>query len=204
MTKWPMLGLVALVLTLSSCTNAPSSPTISSPPAPSTTPTGLATTASSPYVHVLADPDSFITFTGIGRMTIDTPVADLAAAGLIVQNNSECGDAWAANQTLANKGVSVITGENRLWEVKVTSDLYPTKDGARVGMTFAEARAIYGSRFTIETKIYDTRDIQAGVVSDNGYELVFLKPLDGTDLDDSSTIDSIQARKSSKEMHTGC
>lgn len=191
--RWPAVPLVVLFgLLTAGCTGGSPTP---SPEVADQSSTATVVRRPSPGTTVLD-------FTGIGELTVDSPLEQLHQANLIRPNEGECGE-WAAEEKLTAKGVLIVTGEGRLSEVAVTNNDIPTAEGVRVGMTFGDARSVYGDQLARQTKTGPSGDFEAGVVTSGGYELVFLPPWGGEPSDDSMII-AIHARRAGKEMPPSC
>ncbi|MDO4716636.1 MAG: hypothetical protein Q4B08_03620 [Propionibacteriaceae bacterium] len=191
--RWPRAVLVVLCgLLAAGCTGG------SSDPSPEVT----AQPSASTVVRRPSPGSTVLDFTGIGELNVDTPLEQLHKAKLIRPNEGECGE-WAADEKLTSKGVLIISGEGRLTDVAVTNNDIPTADGVRVGMTFGDARGVYGERLVRQTKTGPGGDFEAGVVTHGSYELVFLPPWGGEPSDDAMII-AIHARRAGKEMPPSC
>lgn len=106
---------------------------------------------------------------------------------------------WFSSQSLANRGVWAMgTVDNRLRHVEVDVKGIRTVDGAQVGMTLGQIKAIYGNRLRLEVK-QGHWDMYTAVVQSGGNELVFWNTWDRP-LVDSDVINFIRARKISPDL----
>ena len=87
---------------------------------------------------------------GIGPYVVGARLADLEAQGLVsnVEPSFHCDDEWehaqATGRYAGHLHLSFYLG--RLTDVQTASDEFVTPSGARVGMSLAELRDIYGKR----------------------------------------------------------
>lgn len=168
-----------------------------------TTPAPTGNSDGTPKVRVPSEPSSYLDFDGIGKAKLGASLADLRAAKLVQQTNSECGSGWMSTEALASKGVSLIVIDSILTDVILATDDLPTKTGARVGMTWGEVHALYGDAFTIETKVGNGGDIKVGAVKQADYELLFTIS-SAAEPNDQAMVSAIHARKISAELLGGC
>lgn len=81
------------------------------------------------------------------------------------------------SQSLENRGVRLQIGgrdfDERVHSVSLENGLIPTKDGARVGMTVGQVKAIYGKRFAVVPKENYGVTQYFGTVREGKYELQF-------------------------------
>lgn len=78
------------------------------------------------------------------------------------------------SQSLENRGVWMeFDGHEDVYAVSLETGFIPTKDGARVGMTVGQVKAIYGAKFAVVPK--ENYGIQQyfGTVREGKYELQF-------------------------------
>ena len=156
-----VVGLVGL--TVAGCGGDPPAPEASAPPsgtasAAATTPTATPSPAPSGSVSPTAAPptDPAIVFAadGIGPYVIGSALADLTGRALVtgVVDSELCAGAKGANATGRYAGqLSLTFVGNELRSVHTTSTDLVTPSGARVGMSLAEVRGIYGSRGSLIT-----------------------------------------------------
>ncbi len=77
------------------------------------------------------------------------------------------------SQSLENRGVWIEFGNEDVYAVSLETGLIPTKDGARVGMTVGQVKAIYGARFAVVPKENYGITQYFGTVREGKYELQF-------------------------------
>jgi hypothetical protein len=129
----------------------------------------------------LAEPwDAPLTMHGIGTLRIGTPVSALRAMGATGEDYPEpdvdCGY-WLAPQW---PGLAMMVSGGRVVRIETEDARYRTASGARVGMTEAEIRALYGARMRVEPHpytgpeghylIYRARGEPAGLIVETGPE----------------------------------
>ena len=104
---------------------------------------------------LLAEPwDAPLTMHGIGDLRIGASVASLRAMGATGEDypdpEVDCGH-WVAPQW---PGLAMMVIGGRVVRIETEDRRYRTASGARVGMTEAEIRAIYGRRLRVEPHPY--------------------------------------------------
>ena len=78
------------------------------------------------------------------------------------------------SQSLENRGIWIeFSGAENVHSVSLDTRFIPTKDGARVGMTVGQVKAIYGGRFAVVPKENYGETQYFGTVRDGAYELQF-------------------------------
>lgn len=107
----------------------------------------------------LADPwDAPMTMHGIGDLRIGTPVAALRAMGATGEQypdpEIDC-SYWRAPRW---PGLAMMVSDGRVVRIETEDSRYRTASGARVGMTAAEIRALYGSAMRVAPDHYDGPD----------------------------------------------
>lgn len=99
----------------------------------------------------LANPwDAPLTMHGIGSLRIGTPVAELrrmGATGQAYPDEAVDCSVWSAPQW---PGLSMMVIGNRVVRIDTEDARYRTASGARVGMTEAGIRALYGAAMRVE------------------------------------------------------
>lgn len=168
-------------------------------------------TSSVPEVYTIPSwiiDQSRLDFTGLGPIRVGGSMYDLQTLGYYkyVKTNGEGdGNAWLPSDSLLNRGFEwdVWMGDE-LTHVTISKPQIRTVDGAHVGMTVAEVKAIYGDRIRLETKHQPvTGNWYSAVVQHGGDELMFLAEKDGMErqpFKDSDVITSITAKRYSKEF----
>ena len=104
---------------------------------------------------LLAEPwNAPLTLHGIGTLRIGTPVAALRAMGATGEDypdpEVDC-SYWRAPQW---PGLAMMVAGGRVVRIETEDARYRTVSGARVGMSEAELRAIYGRRLRVEPHPY--------------------------------------------------
>ena len=130
---------------------------------------------------LLAEPwDAPLTMHGIGGLRIGTPVAALRAMGATGEDypdpEVDC-SYWRAPQW---PGLAMMVSGGRVVRIETEDARYRTASGARVGMTEAEIRAIYGRRLRVEPHpytgpeghylVYRARGEPDGMIDETNYE----------------------------------
>lgn len=137
--------------------------------------------------------------TGLGPLQVHTPMTDLGTLGYANWRTGDACEYWEPSTSLMNRGIDMWASDT-LVAVVVDEPGVRTVDDARVGMTLAEVRALYGTRISLETK-EGYQPVYTAVVKRGGYELVFLN---GFELDrpmvDSDVINMIIARKGNEPL----
>lgn len=147
--------------------------------------------------------------TGLGPLQLGTPLQSLKILGYLA-NPSECGNAYGETEVLRSRGIDTSPPEgNGVRDVITYTKGVKTVDGAQVGMTYAQVKAIYGNRMVKETK----NDIPGGgltptgtaVVRSGGNELLFMFDREGGLAQDTDKVRWIVARVYSKDLYyDGC
>lgn len=106
---------------------------------------------------------------------------------------------WDSSQSLRNRGIFAYKyqADKNLRGVEINKKGIRTVDGAQVGMTLGEIKAIYGDRLHLETK-ESHHDIYTAVVNSGNNELVFV--IGDRPLKDSDVVGTIMARIKSPEI----
>ncbi|RMB57764.1 hypothetical protein EAX62_14960 [Tessaracoccus antarcticus] len=149
---------------------------------------------------------SRLDFTGLVPSPLQwgTSMKDLEKLGYFSLEPNEEGNKWMENPSLNRRGIFtwLWDDDETFRETIILEPQIRTVDGAHVGMTFAEVKAIYGDRVHLETKRNgQDQKFYTAVVKKNGYEVVFWnwktesdRPLVGSDV-----INGMMARKYSNE-----
>lgn len=166
-TPAPMSSTSPRVTTSGRLPASPSaSPSSGSAPAP---------TASAPSVSASRGPlikaGDRLTMSGLGEVTIGTPLATVLARGVVTK--SEC-PTWRMNDQLRAEGVWVTVSENGVWRIQLTRPTYGTQSGAKDGMTVAGVKKIYGVGLKAETVNYLGRSREALTIRSGPTMIVFL------------------------------
>ncbi len=141
--------------------------------------------------------------TGLGPLQVGTPMKSLEKLGYASWRNIESCTHWSPSTSLGNRGIdmwSPSVPKSSLYLLQVDKPGVLTVDGARVGMTLGEVKALYGTRIRLETK-EGYQPVYTAVVQRDGHELVFLN---GFELDrplvDSDRINLIMARETEDDL----
>lgn len=130
---------------------------------------------------LLANPwDSPLTMHGIGDLRIGTPVAALRAMGATEERYPDEEVDCAYWRTGRWPGLAMMVSGGRVVRIETEDARYRTASGARVGMTEAEIRAIYGRAMRVEPHpytgpeghylIYQARSEPYGMIVETNYE----------------------------------
>ncbi len=140
---------------------------------------------------------SRLDFTGLGPLQVGVLSKDLETLGYLVEGPCEA-PRLAASAALYDRGVTLVENKKLNW-VQVEKPGVKTVDGAHVGMTLAQVKAIYGSRLHLETKFAEDGQspVYTAVVQNGGYEIVFVHDFDypTQPLKDTDVITYMNARK---------
>ncbi len=158
--------------------------------------------------HILDQ--SRLSQTGLGPLQLGTSQKSLKILGYL-DKPSECGsDAYNETEVLRSRGIDTNKPGGKLIADVVSYTMgVKTVDGAQVGMTYAEIKALYGDRMVKETK----NDLPGGsfdpigtaVVKSGGNELVFLFDREGGLAQDNDKVRWMIARAYSKDLYyDGC
>ncbi len=143
--------------------------------------------------------------TGLGPLQVGVSVRDLQRLGYLWDPRDSC---LRESQSLLNRGIDIRNNETAVTDLLIVENAVRTVDGARVGMTVGEIKAVYGDRLQLQ----DKRDplgetVPTAVVQRDGYELVFFDKRNdySRGLEESDVIDWIVARPISNEFYyDGC
>ena len=157
--------------------------------------------------HILDQ--SRLSQTGLGPLQLGTSLKSLRILGYL-EYPSECGKAYGETDVLVSRGINTDKPEGKLMtEVSTYTKGVKTVDGAQVGMTYAEVKALYGGRMVKETKndlpgsSFDP--VKTAVVKVGGNELVFSFDREGGLAQDTDKVRWIVARAYSQEFYyDGC
>ncbi|MEO7587921.1 MAG: hypothetical protein ABIS84_07815 [Arachnia sp.] len=153
---------------------------------------------------------SQLTWDGFGPLKPGAQYARLKDMGYMttVQGAADCG--WLSQtDALVRRGLRINAGavslKNKLYEMHLMTPFGVTIDGARVGMTFAQVKSLYGDRLTVVGIPNTSRsalnplagqDIQVGRVTQGEAELLFLYHQDSAQpIVDSDKVTRIILRK---------
>lgn len=129
----------------------------------------------------LAEPwDAPMTMHGIGTLRIGTPVAELRRMGATGEaypdEEVDC-SYWRAPQW---PGLAMMVSGGRVVRIETEDSRYRTASGARVGMSEAEIRALYGPAMRVEPHpytgpeghylVYRARGEPYGLIVETNYE----------------------------------
>lgn len=128
-----------------------------------------------PVTSVPADviDTSRLDFTSYGPLKFGTPMADLAKLDY-AEFGRVC-EVYSESSKLRDRGIyfGPENRESKLIEISLNEAGLQTVDGAAVGMTVGQIKAIYGTRFQVVTKTNYGQTQYFGSVREGGYELMF-------------------------------
>jgi hypothetical protein len=188
------IAIAGLVLATAGCltkSGEPSTPLTEGSPA---------TSATSPAIAPPSAAPAPVTGLGVGNYAVGATLEDLKAAGILTQVNEDvlCKVAFAEGAGVYAGVVSLMFLDGKVVTVFVDSPDISTVDGAKVGMTLAEIKAIYGTRATELTRpgrggalsvregemgllfLFDDAD-QANMIQAGRYDFLELNFLEGED-----------------------
>lgn len=126
--------------------------------------------------------DTLATMYGLGPLRIGMPVSALRGLGAVPDfQPDEAGGChyWRFPQESQENGLGLMVVDDRLARIDIHQS-YGTASGARIGMTEAEIRAIYGPRMRVEPHpytgpdghylIYQARDEPFGLIVETDHE----------------------------------
>ena len=156
--------------------------------------------------HILDQ--SRLDFTGLGPLQIGTNIEDLVKLGYYEYPGEECDGYPSESKALRDRGIDLrnireLNSDARISEVGIYGEEIETADGAQIGMTVSEIKAIYGERLRLETKLGEGGlgegevEVPTAVVQSGDRELVFIASDTSTGqsvLNDSDVINFIVAR----------
>lgn len=141
--------------------------------------------------------------TGLGPLQVGMTLAALQKGNFVVGSTGACVSPYSSNAALKSDGVELAVGTT-LVQVTLVSPTYATRSGARVGMTVAEIKKIYGTQLVPVAKTGDGGSVQVLAVTIAGKEVLFLTDPSQGAYKDSSVITSIVARAVAKELIPAC
>jgi hypothetical protein len=102
----------------------------------------------------LAAPAAPVTMHGIGDLRVGLPVAELRRMGAVEDENpleeSDC-NYW---HLPGRDGLALMVVGGRVVRIDIETAVYRTAAGARIGMSEAEVRALYGGALRVEPHPY--------------------------------------------------
>ena len=98
--------------------------------------------------------DAPLTMHGIGALRIGTPIAALRRMGATGENYPDPEIDCSYWRTPRWPGLLMMVSRGRVVRIETEDRRYRTASGARVGMTEAEIRALYGSAMRVEPHPY--------------------------------------------------
>lgn len=185
----------AIVVSVSGCgfsQGRPSSPTSFGTPSliPTTGPDALF-------------PGAVMTTAGLGPLTIGMPSSALQRGGYVVANYTSC-EPWVSNTALEYDGVMLAVTDDVLRAVYLSNATYATDMGARVGMTVADLRKIYGADLVTDVKSGGGGPFAVAIVRTGDRELVFHTPWTDGSFTEASRVEAIVAEPYTKQFLDGC
>lgn len=99
-------------------------------------------------------PATPVTIHGIGALRIGMPVAALRRLGARTREMPEEPGGCHYWSLRAREGIALMVFGNRLVRIDISNSAYRTASGARVGMSEAEIRRIYGAALRVEPHPY--------------------------------------------------
>ena len=128
----------------------------------------------------------------------------LQQGGYVVANPSQCVSPWVSNAALEGDGVSLVVTDSALTAIYLAKPTYATDLGARVGMTVADLREIYGADLVTDVKSGGGGPFAVPIVRAGDGELVFSTPWTGGSFADESKVETIVAEQYTREFLDGC
>jgi len=166
-------------------------------------PASTTTTMSATTGPNAAFPGAVLTTAGLGPLTMGMSLTALQQGGYVVAGPMPYPCSSVANAALDRDGVYLGVSDS-VREIWLNKGTYATRSGARVGMTVAQLRSIYGDNLVTVTKNGSGGPFQAPAIQAGDREVVFMTEwTDGT-FTNASKIKSIVLRSSSKDMYGGC
>ena len=191
---------VALVSAVVVCLAGCASPSrVASSPTASGTPS-LSPTSGPSAVF----PEAIVTTAGLGPLTVGMSLSALQQGGYVVANPSQCVSPWVSNAALEGDGVSLVVTDSALTAIYLAKPTYATDLGARVGMTVADLRKIYGADLVTDVKSGGGGPFAVPIVRAGDGELVFFTPWTGGSFTDESKVETIVAEQYTREFLDGC
>jgi hypothetical protein len=156
---------------------------------------GETTTTTTPFVTPTPTIQP-LTGKGVGPYAVDATLEDLTAAKALanLKTSDGCPDFATADATAPYSGkVTVVFFKSKLSYLTVSSPAVSTVDGAKVGMTLAEVKDLYGKR---GTQLDDGQGGHAlGVREGGGTGMVFRTDKSGTvNAIEAGTYDTLEFR----------
>jgi hypothetical protein len=124
---------------------------------------------------------STVTLHGVGELRIGMPLAELRRMGAKEEFQSEDG-VDCSSWTIPREDVALMVSGRRVVRIDVNNPAYRTPSGARVGMTEAQIRRIYGRALKVEPHPYSAPEGHYLVYRARGepYGMIFeTEPVDG-------------------------
>ena len=122
-----------------------------------------------------------VTLHGVGELRIGMPLAELRRMGAKEEFQSEDG-ADCSYWTVPREDVALMVSGRRVVRIDINNPKYRTPSGARVGMTEAQVRRIYGRALKVEPHPYTGPEGHYLVYRARGepYGMIFeTEPVDG-------------------------
>lgn len=167
---------------------APAPPATTPSPVTSSTPAiSRASTSTAPLVA----PDDSLTISGIGGLTLGMSRDALLSSRAMVATEDLCEGSLVTGEALKGQGITLVEGVG-LGQIWLTTSTHSTKSGARVGMTMAQIRTIYGADVTRKTLTYGAsapRKVDVYVYIAQGNMIIFRA--DSERANDSDVVSSI-------------
>lgn len=187
----------AVVFSLSGCGSSQSG--VASSPTPSGMPSLSSTTGPNAVF-----PGAVVTTAGLGPLTVGMSVSALQEGGYVVANPSQCVSPWVSNASLEGDGVSLVVTDNALTSIYLAKATYATDLGARVGMTVADLRKIYGADLVTDVKSGGGGPFAVPIVRAGDRELVFRTPWTDGSFTDESKVETIVVEPYTRQYLDGC
>lgn len=192
------LAVVAVTTVLVSMVGCGSSPRGAS------SPTSSVTSSFSPTTGPDAQfPGAVVTSAGLGRLTIGMTSSELQRAGYLVANYRPC-EYWVANAGLEYDGISLDVADGALRAIYLNNATYATERGARVGMTVADLRKIYGADLLTDVKSGGGGPFAVSIVREGDRELVFHTPWTDGSFTEESKVQAIVVEPYTRQFSDGC
>ncbi|MDO5286448.1 MAG: hypothetical protein Q4G45_06445 [Actinomycetia bacterium] len=184
---------VVRTLAPSSASDSPTGPRSAGTTAATSARSSGRTSSASPSQAVTVAASDTLTTQGIGGVRLHAPVSTLVPNQYAVPLRDEnCAERWKPGPALERRGISFhLSTEETLVEIILRDGTHTTESGAKVGMTFAQVKKIYGDRGRLETKKGVGGQHQVFTVASGGREVAFMADQEKPSVADTDTVGMI-------------